>query len=102
MAVAFIQEWKNAPPGTENYDAITSRLDAANDPPDGLIAHTAGHDGNGVWRIFDIWETREQAERFQQERLMPIVREMMEQRGPEEMPQPDVMDMYEIHDLIRP
>ncbi len=28
MAVAFIQEWRNADPGTDNYDAIASKLDA--------------------------------------------------------------------------
>jgi hypothetical protein len=49
MAVAFIQEWKNAAPGTSNYDAVGAKLDARNNPPEGLIAHTAGRDSNGVF-----------------------------------------------------
>lgn len=99
MAVAFIQEWRNADPGTDNYDAIASKLDAQSNPPAGLIAHTAGRDGNGVFRIFDIWETRGHAEQFQQERIMPIVNELMQQR--DNVTPPDVQETYELHDLIR-
>lgn len=99
MAVAFIQEWRNADPGTDNYDAIASKLDAQSNPPVGLIAHTAGRDGKGVFRIFDIWETREHAEQFQQERLMPIVNELMQQR--DNVTPPDVQETYELHDLLR-
>jgi hypothetical protein len=102
MAVAMLQEWKDAPPGTEGYDAIHPRLDVENNPPDGLIAHTAGADSGGVWRIFDIWESREQAERFSQERLMPTVQKVMEEHGGgENMRPPDVMDIYELHNFVR-
>jgi hypothetical protein len=101
MAYALIQEWKSAAPGTDNYDAMGAKLDAVNHPPEGLIVHTAGRDSNGVWRIFDIWESREQAQRFQEERVMPIVQEMMEQ-GTRTMTPPSVVDIYELHDLIHP
>ena len=98
MAVAFIQEWRDASPGTENYDAVAAKV-VAQGPPEGLIAHTAGRDANGVWRIFDIWETREHAERFQEQRVMPIITELMQQR--DDMTPPDVQEMYELHDLVR-
>jgi hypothetical protein len=98
MAVAFIQEWRDPSPGTDNYDAVASKLDAQNNPPEGLIAHTAGRDGSGVWRVFDIWESPEHAERFREERLMPIVRQLMEDR-PDATP-PDVVDTYELHDVF--
>jgi len=101
MAYAFFQEWKDAAPGTDNYDAIRAKLDADNNPPEGLIAHTAGRDSNGVWRIFDIWESREQAQRFQEERVMPIVQEMTE-RQPGTMTPPSVVDIYELHDFVHP
>jgi hypothetical protein len=100
MAIAFIQEWRNAAPGTDNYDAVAAKLDVESNPPEGLIAHTAGQDSSGTFRIFDIWESREQAERFQSERLMPIVQEMMQQR--ESMQPPDTMEFYELHDLVHP
>jgi hypothetical protein len=99
MAIAFIQEWRNASPGTENYDAISAKINAQSNPPEGLIAHTAGRDGNGVFRIFDIWETREHAERFQEQRVMPIVSELMQQR--DDVTPPDVQDIYELHDVVR-
>jgi hypothetical protein len=101
MAFAMLQEWKDATPGTEIYDAVNKKLDAERNPPEGLIAHTAGRDSNGVWRIFDIWESREQAERFQADRLMPIVQEMMQQAGGDARP-PDTMDLYELYDLQHP
>ena len=45
--------------------------------PDGLLIHTAGfyHDA-GVFRIFDVWETREQGEKFITEKLNPIIEPM--------------------------
>jgi hypothetical protein len=86
VPVAFMQEWKDAAPGTDNYDAIKAKLDVENNPPDGMIAHTAGRDSSGVWRIFDIWESREQAQRFYEQRLMPIVQELMSQRGEDMSP----------------
>jgi hypothetical protein len=100
VAFAFIQEWRNSSPGTDNYDAVARKIDAANNPPEGLIAHTAGRDSDGVWRVFDIWETHEQADRFREERLMPVVREMMESNA--DASPPDVVDTYELHDLVTP
>jgi hypothetical protein len=102
MAFAFIQEWRDAVPGTSNYDAIGSKLDVKNNPPEGLVVHTAGRDSNGIFRTFSIWESREQGQRFQEERLMPIVQERMQQQGGGEMRPPDVVDMYELHDYIHP
>jgi deoxyhypusine synthase len=70
-----------------------------NNPPEGLIAHTAGRDSSGVFRIFDIWETSEHAQRFQEERIMPIINELMQQR--DDMTPPDVQETYELHDVVR-
>ena len=57
-------------------------------------------DDNGVWRMVDVWETREQADRFMQ-RVMGMVR-------PEELPRPDTAaekpvreGYYELHDLVK-
>jgi hypothetical protein len=62
--------------------------------------HTAGFDENaGVFRILDVWETREKAERFLNDRLMPIVEKMMASQ-PDARP-PDRQTFYELHDVIR-
>ena len=102
MAVAYIQEFKldDDDRSTTNYDAVRDQLGVEANPPEGLIVHTAGFDEGGrVFRIFDVWETREQAERFQQERLMPIVEKLMASR--DDATPPDRQDYYELHDLNR-
>jgi hypothetical protein len=99
MAVAFVQEFPivDGDTSTTNYDAVVEELglDAA---PDGLIAHTAGFDHDrGVFRIFDVWESREAGQRFMDERLMPIVERMAAEVGEAEFAPPTVEYWYELH-----
>jgi hypothetical protein len=102
MAVAFIQEFTidDDDRSTTNYDSVAEQLAVEGNLPEGLVVHTAGFDEEGrVFRIFDVWESREQAERFQQERLMPIVEKMMAER-PDAAP-PSRQGFYDLHDLNR-
>ena len=102
MAVAFIQEFAivDGDTSTTNYDSVAEKLrlsDAA--PITGLIAHSAGFDhASGVFRIFDIWDDAADARRFYEERLGPIVGEMM-QDNPSATP-PLREATYELHDVI--
>jgi hypothetical protein len=101
MAVAFVQEWEiqGDDRSTSNYDEINERLNARDDPPEGGLVHTAGYDEDaGVFRIFDVWETREQGERFIQERLMPLIQEATASRS--DARPPDRESWYELHDLM--
>src|SRR5512132_2690574 len=42
-------------------------------PIDGLIVHTAGFDKDAkVFRIMDVWESQDHAERFIEERIQPM------------------------------
>jgi hypothetical protein len=101
MAVAFVQEFEIADRGTSNYDAIAERLNAEREIPDGAICHTAGFDDEtGVFRIFDVWESQGQAERFLEERLMPAVREVMGDQFGTPASAPQRQYFYELHDLI--
>ena len=78
MPAAYVQEFQISgdDTSTTNYDAVAAELNLA-ESPDGLLIHTAGFDrAAGVFRIFDVWETREQGEKFLKERLMPIVERM--------------------------
>ncbi len=81
MATAFIQEFAivDGDTRTENYDAVVEQLGLGGNAPAGLLLHTAGfdHDG-GVFRIFDVWETREHGERFMRDTLEPITGRMAE------------------------
>ena len=62
------------------------------EPPAGLIVHTSGATSSG-WRIFDVWETNDDFERFNNEIIMPAVEGM----GLPEIP-PQV---YELTNVIR-
>ena len=96
MAIAFIQEFTIQDRSTTNYDAISERL-RAGPPAEGLILHTAGFDDDaGVFRVFDVWETREQAEAFEAQ-VMEIVAEIV----PPGTPAPARAASYELHDLVK-
>jgi hypothetical protein len=98
MAVVLVQEGEMM--STELYDEVEAKLDAHDNPPDGLIVHTAGQAGE-MFRIVDVWESRDAYERFAEDRLRPALAEVMNARGidPNAGPQPTI---YETHDLIRP
>jgi len=64
MAIIWIQEFavENVNWSTANYDFAKEQI--GDDPIDGLIVHTAGFDKDaGVFRLMDVWESREQAAR---------------------------------------
>jgi len=105
VAVAFLQEWeiRDGDTSTTNYDAISAEL-ALQQAPDGLLIHTAGFDlDSGVFRIFDVWESREQADRFMSEQLNPIIERMMAdaaERADEGFTPPAREAWYELHDTM--
>ena len=101
MAVAYVQEFPIAERSTENYDFISEKIGAG--PFDGLIAHTAGFDEeDGVFRVFDIWESKEQAQQFIEEHLQPLI-----DQGPDALPNPGSATpptrdgFYELHNVIQ-
>lgn len=102
MAVAYIQEFPivDGDLSTTNYDAVTASLGLTS-LPDGLIVHTAGFDqADGVFRIFDVWESREQAERFMNEQLNPALEQAMASAAEGSFRPPTLDSWYELHDVI--
>lgn len=99
MPVAYIQEFPIGDRSTENYEFMKGKL--GGEQIEGLLVHTAGFDDdNGVWRLVDVWETREHADRFMQR--------MLEMFEPEELPRPDTaaeqpsrQGYYELHDFVK-
>jgi hypothetical protein len=103
MPVVFIQEFAidGDDRSTTNYDAVNERLNVDANPPAGLIVHTAGFDEDGgVFRILDVWETQEDADRFLRERLMPLVEELLAGR-PDAPPPPSREGSYELHHIVK-
>jgi hypothetical protein len=84
----------------EIYQQVEGKIDAENNPPDGLIVHTASV-VDGKLKIVDVWESEEQAQRFGQERLGPAIMEVAGEQigGP---PRPDQVQIYEIKAMVRP
>jgi len=100
MAVAYVQEFAIADRSTTNYDWVKDQIGEG--PFDGLICHTAGFDDDaGVFRILDVWESREQGERFLAEHVQPLI-----EQGPSAFPNPESFTpptrdlFYELHDVI--
>jgi hypothetical protein len=83
--------------GTPTYDGVQAKLGVAENPPPGLIFHSAGFDDGGTFRIYEVWESREDAERFFNERILPAINELT---GGDPSP-PPVQELYELHNLVR-
>jgi hypothetical protein len=96
MAVAVVQDWpeEETDRSTTNYDAVSERLQASDAPYQGLLVHTAGFTGKG-FRIFEVWESREDFERFLNDTLMPILQDI----SPNDDRQPETT-IYELHGFI--
>jgi hypothetical protein len=56
----------------ETYEQISAKMGTEQDPPTGLIVHTAAS-VDGVWQVVDVWESAGAKERFEQDRLMPAI-----------------------------
>jgi hypothetical protein len=54
----------------EIYEKVRAEL-GLEDKPAGGILHIAGPSPNGGWRVIEVWESEEDANRFFQERLQP-------------------------------
>ena len=75
MAYAHITEFESGDDrSTTNYDAFVGRVDAEG-RPEGLIYHCAGFDDSGVFRMFEVWQSRDERDRFVKERLEPMMAE---------------------------
>ena len=67
---AFVSD---VPISREQYDKLDAELGSSK--PEGLIVHAAGESGSGI-RIIDVWESKQQFELFQSERLGPAMRKV--------------------------
>ena len=105
MAIAYLQEFaiQSGDTSTTNYDSVSAALNLQG-APDGLLIHTAGFDHDaGVFRILDVWETREHGEKFITEKLNPIIEPMVAkaaESGDETFAPPTRETWYELHDSM--
>jgi hypothetical protein len=90
MPVAMMIE--NPSVTEEKYDEVRSHLGL--EGPAGGIFHAAGEGPNG-WRVIEIWESQEDAQRFFQERLRPA----WEKVGIDPPPSPP--QFWELHNVMK-
>jgi hypothetical protein len=81
----------------EVYDAVNAKAGVSENPPEGLLMHTAG-EVDGQWQIVDVWESEEHARRFDEERLAPAIEAVVGSTAPGPPPR----TVYELHRVIRP
>jgi hypothetical protein len=90
MAVAMMVD--NPEGSQEIYERVRDLLGM--DKPAGGIFHLAGPSRNGGWRVIEVWESQEDAQRFVSERLRPA----LEAIGVPVPPQPQ---LWPVHNYIR-
>jgi hypothetical protein len=83
----------------ESYEKISAKMGTDENPPGGLIVHTAG-DVGGAWQIVDVWESVDAKERFERDRLMPAITSIVGAANMEQG-QPDVVE-YEATHVLNP
>ena len=92
MAVAILSE---VPEGTvEMYEAVMEKLGGKGTLAPGHLVHVVGKRAEGGLRVLDVWESNEDFERFDEERLHPAVREVTGGRV-----SPPLRTRYEVHDV---
>ncbi len=80
----------------EEFDAVNAQIDPASDPPAGILFHSSGPIDGG-WGVIDFWESREDFDAFQADRIQKAVAAAgVEMQGP-----PDVKE-FPVHETFAP
>jgi hypothetical protein len=56
----------------EQMDKLNAAIDPDGNPPDGIVFHSSGP-VDGGWGVIDFWESREQFDKFAEERIGPAM-----------------------------
>jgi hypothetical protein len=86
--------------GAQQYDAVIEKMGFANEPPEGLIFHSAG-ELEGRFQVFNVWKSREHSERFTRERLRPAQVAILGEERVAAMPDAEIIEIA-IHNYLIP
>jgi hypothetical protein len=87
MATGMLITWSGFT--KEQYDRVMEALQLESRPQQGLLFHCSGQ-ASGGWRVFDIWESQADCERFAKERLTPA----LEKAGVHGTPTPEFFPIH--------
>jgi hypothetical protein len=91
--LAFVRVFDNPDGSQEQYDAASGQVGVSSENmPEGALLHVAGPSPTGGWRVAEIWESEEAAQKFDTETLLPILERVGVQR-----PEPTV---WQVHNLV--
>ncbi len=82
-------------PFAEMYDEVSSRVMPGDQLPDGCQLHIAGPVEQG-WRVITVWESREDFDRFREQKLLPAIRVL----AGDELPAGVEPEVNPVHRLI--
>jgi hypothetical protein len=92
MLISRYQEAREAT--LESYDAVNRRMGIEDNPPDGLLSHAvAPMEGGGV-RFWEVWESEDDMHRFEEQRLIPAMREKFGDEMSGEEPQAQLAELH--------
>ncbi|MBV9471353.1 MAG: hypothetical protein JO206_00195 [Solirubrobacterales bacterium] len=81
----------------EQYEAIHSHMRIDENPPEGLIFHSAGPIDGG-WGVIDFWESREAFDRFVESGFGPAAEEL----GDRAFASPPDIKEFPVHNISKP
>ncbi|MEK6250692.1 MAG: hypothetical protein AABM43_01905 [Actinomycetota bacterium] len=99
MAVGTITRFPEGV-GGDQYDAVREKMGLQNEPPEGLIFHSAG-ELEGRFQVFNVWETPEHFERFVTDRLRPAQVAVMGEERLAALPDAEIVEVA-IHNYFIP
>ncbi len=91
MPISRYQEARQAT--LEAYDALNQRMGVPENPPDGLLSHAVAPMEGGGLRFWEVWESKDHMNRFEEERLIPAMREEFGE-VPEEPSQSQIAELH--------
>ncbi len=86
--------------GAQQYDAVIEKVGMAEKPVEGMIFHSAG-ELEGSFQVFNVWETRENYDRFKADRLRPAMVATMGEDAVAALPVGETV-YVEVHNYIVP
>ena len=93
MTYAFTQD---VPIDATFYERITAGLGP--EAPAGLIVHVAVENPAGGLRYIDLWESQEACDRFTDERLHPVVHDLLHEIFGDDLPdEPERVPLPVVH-----
>lgn len=86
------------PAPRQMIEAVSNEMGVRSDPPPGLLIHVATETPDGI-DIVDVWNSREDYEAFDRDRLAPAIAKVAAASGmeiPADMPAPTMVDAFDL------